>query len=224
MMRGLIILALANLTVAAACGSGADAVTDSPESGVDAALDSGADATPEDAGGRVADFNYGAICTASWLSHDVTKPIRFAIELSRGLLPNRSASVSIWFTPLRATAQIVASNQTVGSTLTMPAEGVGDDYFDAPNLKVPNDTWVLPPSAMPNGKLVELLQVGVFGYVPDSDKKQICVWIEGALEKPKNQPETMLRCLLYNSDVPLTNPKQQDFEFSTCAKGSGPTW
>lgn len=172
----------------------------------------------EDAGGRVANFDFGGVCTASWLSHDLAKPIRFAVELNRGTLPNNSPSVTLRFTPLRAMADRIESKQTVGSTLDVPPESIGGyDFFDAV-LAAPNDALVLPASATPDGKIAELSGVSVYGYVPTASFE--CGWITGTLTKPTNQPKAQLRCLFYRANAPLPAPTQEDFAASSCAKGT----
>jgi hypothetical protein len=174
--------------------------------------------SPEDAGGRVANFDFGGVCTASWLSYDLAKPIRFAVELNRGALPNNSPSVTLWFTPLRATADRVESKQTVGSTLNVPPESVGGyDFFDAV-LDAPNDTLGLPAVAMPDGQTTELSGVSIYGYVPATSFE--CGWITGTLTKPTKQPKAQLRCLFYRANAPFPAPTQEDFAASSCAKGT----
>lgn len=194
------------------------------------AADSGARGPTEagtDAGGRVANFDFGAVCTASWLAHDLARPIRFAVELKRGTLPNNTPSVTIWFTPLRATAQVVESKATVGSTLLVPEEFVGGyDFFDAA-LDSPNDQLVVPAEATAGGESVELSGAAVYGYVPPSGIS--CGWIAGALTKPTQDAKAQLRCLFYPSGGSARPnawgshppaPTAEDFQASACANST----
>lgn len=100
----------------------------------------------------------------------------------------------------------------------MPPESVGGyDFFDAA-LNAPNDTFVLPSSATPDGQIAELSDVAVFGYVPNNSFE--CGWIAGALTKPESQPKAQLRCLFYRADAPLPVPTQEAFASSSCARGT----
>lgn len=208
-----------------ACGSSSSSV--SPEGGVEPSVDGGsADAASDggpalDSGGRVADFNYSAVCVESWNAYDLAKSVRFAAELTRGTHPNKEAFLTLKLTPLRATAATLESKETVGPTFVVLEASIGGYDHVQSNSFGGDDRLQVPGEASDDHRPIDMTDTAFNGYVSATN---FCGWISGVLAAPVQPGRPVLRCLFYDKASSLGAPTADDFRIAACSNGSVGSW